>query len=128
MEHMHTAAELELDDRIFNTTPREAFVTLKDYKPDFQIRPSVRLINPTKPEIGKIAMKILDDAVKEIRYKTKLKQCTREVLDYFESVKNSGKLKFILFDKESFYPAITPELLNRALEWARKYVNLTPSK
>ena len=65
LEHMHTAAELELDDRIFNTTPREAFVTLKDHKPDFQIRPSV--INPTKPEIGKIAMKILDDAVREIR-------------------------------------------------------------
>ena len=70
---------------------------LKDHKPDFQIRPSVRLINPTKQEIGKIAMKILDDAVKEIRYKTKLKQCTntREVIDWFESVKNSGKLKFI---------------------------------
>ena len=71
LEHMHTAADLELDDRIFNTTPREAFVTLKDHKPDFQIRPSVRLINPTKHELGKVAMKILDDVVKQIRKKKK---------------------------------------------------------
>ena len=125
LEHMHTATELELEDRIFNTTPREAFVTLKDHKPDFQIRPSVRLINPTKQELGKIAMQMLDDVVKQIRNKTKLKQCTntREVISWFESVKNEGKLKFILFDIVAFYPSITPALLNRALEWAKKYVN-----
>ena len=58
-----TATELGLEDRIFNTKPRNAFVTLKDHKPDFQTKPSVRLINPTKPEIGKIAMQILDRVV-----------------------------------------------------------------
>ena len=29
-------------------------MTLKDHKPDFQTRPSVRLINQTKQEIGRI--------------------------------------------------------------------------
>ena len=130
LEHKQTAADLELDERIFNTTPREAFVTLKDHKPDFQIRPSVRLINPTKHELGKVAMKILDDVVKQIRKKANLKQCTntKEVINWFESVKNDAKLKFVLFDIVSFYPSITPALLNRALQWAMKYVNLTPQQ
>ena len=73
-EHGKTANELELRNRMFTTTPREAFVTLKEHKPDFQTRPTVRLINPTKPEIGKIAMKILDNMVKQVRSKTKFKQ------------------------------------------------------
>ena len=75
-------------------------------------------------------MQILDDVVKQIRNKTKLKQCTntREVINWFKSVKNEGKLKFIVFDIVSFYPSITPALLNRALEWAKKYVNLTPQQ
>ena len=57
-EHGKTVKELELEDRVFKTAPRNAFVTLKDHKPDFQTRPSVRLINPTKPVIGRIAMQI----------------------------------------------------------------------
>ena len=69
-EHGKTINELDLEDRVFKTAPRNAFVTLKDHKPDFQTRPSVRLINPSKPEIGRIAMQILDNMVKEIRRKT----------------------------------------------------------
>ena len=115
---------------MFKTTPRNAFVTLKDHKPDFQTRPSVRLINPTKPEIGRIAMRILDNTVKEIRSKTELKQCTntREVIKWFNEIKNKGKLKFIIFDIETFYPSITPTLLNKALEWAMAYVSITPQQ
>ena len=97
------ARELDIDDRMFSTTPREAFVTLKDHKPDFEARPGVRLINPTKPEIGRIAMKILDNVVKEIRGKTRLKQCTntREVIEWFESIKREAKFNFIMFDTPS---------------------------
>ena len=39
-EHGKTVKELELDDRVFKTAPRNAFVTLKDHKPDFQNRPN----------------------------------------------------------------------------------------
>ena len=48
---------------MFNTTPREAFITLKDHKDDFATNPKVRLINPTKPEVGRVAMQILDNIV-----------------------------------------------------------------
>ena len=96
-EHGKTVRELELDDRVFKTAPRNAFVTLKDHKPDFQNRPSVRLINPTKPEIGKIAMQILDNMVKEIRSKTGLKQCTNtmEVINWFKELKNRNRLSWL---------------------------------
>ena len=59
-EHGKTVIDLDINDRVFETTPRNAYITLKDHKPDFETRPSVRLINPRKPELGKIAMKILD--------------------------------------------------------------------
>ena len=110
LEHQKTAAELDLEDRIFHTTPRDAYITLKDHKPDFQTRPSVRLINPTKPEIGRIAMQILDNLVKEIRSKSDLEQCTNtaEVIEWFELVKQTPNLSFIVFDIETFYPSITP--------------------
>ena len=32
VEHAKTAAELEISDRMFVTTPREAFITLKDQR------------------------------------------------------------------------------------------------
>ena len=31
-EHAQTAVELELDDRIFTTVPRESYIKLKDHK------------------------------------------------------------------------------------------------
>ena len=119
-EHLETAIGLELEDRIFSTTERNAFITLKDHKEDFQVNPAVRLINPMKPDMGQVAMKILDRVVKDIRTKTKLKQHTNtgEVISWFNSLGNKKNLKFIIFDIDSFYPSITPELLDKALGWA----------
>ena len=75
-EHGQTVQELDLEDRVFSTTPRPAYITLKDHKPDFKTNPKVRLINPTKPDIGQIAMGILDNLVKEVRNETGLQQVT----------------------------------------------------
>ena len=58
-EHGKTAAELKLDDWIFTTVPRESYIKLKDHKEDFQTNPKVQLINPTKNELGRVAMKII---------------------------------------------------------------------
>ena len=52
---------------MFVTTPRETFITLKDHKSDCATNPKVRLIKPTKPEVGRVAMQILDTMVKEIK-------------------------------------------------------------
>ena len=96
-EHATTIRELELGDRVFKTVPRNAYITLKDHKPDFQLRPSVRLINPRKPELGKIAMQILDKMVKVIRKSTHLKQytCSGDVIDWFKQLQDKKRLRLI---------------------------------
>ena len=79
-------------------------------------------------EVGRVAMKILDNIVKEIRSKnSKLNQATntKSVLEWFKSIKNKKIYKFINFDIESFYPSITPALLEEALEWATQYTNVS---
>jgi hypothetical protein len=48
-EHAKAAEELVIADRMYSTTPREAFLTLQDQKQDFERNPNVRLINPCKP-------------------------------------------------------------------------------
>ena len=89
-EHAQTAVELDIDDRMFKTAPRDAFITLKYHKPDFATNPKVRLINPTKGEVGRVAMKIVDSIVKEIRAKERsIKQAisTGDVIEWFKEIK-----------------------------------------
>ena len=121
------AVALEIDDRLFNTQEKEAFITLEDHKADFRIRPSVRLINPAKNELGKVAMKMLNKIVKEIKFETSLKQCisTGEVIKWFKALDRKQGLKFIVFDVEAFYPSITEQLFNRALDWAGSIISIT---
>ena len=49
LEAKAIAKKLHLDDRINTTAKREAFITLKDHKPNFA-NPTCRLINPAKAE------------------------------------------------------------------------------
>ena len=46
------AERLHLDDRVEQFNQREAFVTLKDHKENFQNNPKCRLLNSAKSEIG----------------------------------------------------------------------------
>ena len=111
----------ETPDIVEAVNEEHTFLTLKDHKQEFQTNPKVRLINPTKPGVGREAKKILDDMVKEIKAKNEklmLATNTREVLEWFKSIRNKKIFKFINFDIDSFYPSITPALLKEALEWA----------
>jgi hypothetical protein len=101
---------------------------LKDHKEDFNVNPKVRLINPTKPEVGKIAMKIIDNVVKEIRKKNKnfvQAISTNDVLEWFKSVEDKKHLKFVNWDIDNFYASITPELLENSVDWATEYVDIS---
>ena len=55
------ATDLDLDNRIDVTAKNNAFVTLKDHKPNFNNKPVCRLINPSKSEIGIISKKYLKE-------------------------------------------------------------------
>ena len=77
-EAMKLAEELEISDRIQVHSENQAFITLKDHKKNFRARETTRkpcrLINPAKPDIGKLSKKILQEVNKEIRNKTGLNQ------------------------------------------------------
>ena len=72
--HQNIVKNLDIDDRVFESTSRPAFIKLKDHKQGFQNNPQVRLLNPTKPELGRIAKKILENIVVEVKTKLKLTQ------------------------------------------------------
>ena len=59
-ENKAIATKLRIDDRVDTTADKDAFIALKDHKPNFANKPSCRLINPTKSEIDKISKNILD--------------------------------------------------------------------
>ena len=52
--------KLRIDDRVETTATKEAFITLKHHKDNFENKPTCRLISPSKQEIGKISKQILE--------------------------------------------------------------------
>lgn len=126
-EDICIASKLDLDNRIDCTAKNQAFITLKDHKPAFRNKPTCRLINPTKSEIGKISKQILEKINTKIRKTTKFNQWknTNEVISWFSRIENKQKHSFICFDVCEFYPSISQDLLSEALKFAEKYVNIS---
>ena len=112
-----------LDKRIEKLAEREAFITLKDHKPEFHAHPTCRLINPSKSEIGIISKRILDEINTTIIQKTQINQWknTSSVLKWFRNLDHKENLSFICFDVCDFYPSITVKLLSKALDFATTY-------
>ena len=88
---MHIAKKLDLADRINTTAERESFITLKDHKENFKNKPTCRLINPCKPEIGKICKQLLEKKiVKVVKDKTQYNHWknTHDVIKWFGDIPN----------------------------------------
>ena len=70
------AVNLDIEDRVFKMEKRKAMITIKDHKPGFMDNPKVRLINPTKSELGRAAKQMLvrrlEGRKKELNLKTVL--------------------------------------------------------
>ncbi|GFS22017.1 hypothetical protein ElyMa_006939800 [Elysia marginata] len=120
--------QLDISDRVPVTAKKEAFITLKDHKPNFRNNPTCRLINPCKSEIGKISKKILDDINNTLREATLFNQWrnTKDVINWFDNIKNKISCSFLSFDICEFYPSITEDLLEKALNFAAKHTTITP--
>ena len=120
------ASELKLDDRIEQFNQREAFVTLKDHKANFQNDPKCRLINPAKSEIGIISKHYLELINNKIRGKIQMNQWrhTKSVIEWFKAIKNKSESSFIKFDIIEFYPSISKELLTKAIEYAESVTTI----
>ena len=68
------AEQLHLDDRAEQFNQREAFVTLKDHKENFQNNPKCRLLNTAKSEIGIISKHYIEKINSNIRKTTNMNQ------------------------------------------------------
>ena len=53
-EAKEIATNLDFSDSIAQLSEKDALITLKDHKENFQNNPTCRLINPAKSEMGRI--------------------------------------------------------------------------
>ena len=128
LEGSEIAERLELADHMEVFAEKEPFITLKDHKANFDTKPTCRLINPAKSEMGVISKNVLDKINNQIRRDTGYNQWknTAEVIEWFKRLPDKRKRTFIQFDIESFYPSIKLETLIKALTWAETIVNISP--
>ena len=107
------ATELDIEDRMECMAKRQAFISLKGHKENFQNNPACRLINPAKSEMGLVGKKILEKINAKIRSLTSLNQwkTTASVIKWFNNIPNKANSVFRVFDIESFHPSISEELL-----------------
>ena len=94
------ATRLGIADRVEICAERTSYITMKDHKDDFWRKPSCRLINPAKSEIGLISKRILEDLCNQVRATTQHQQwrSTKDVLDWFSSISKhaGGSLNLML--------------------------------
>ena len=80
-----------------------------------------------KSELGKVSKVILDAINDEIRSKIKVNQWKncQSVVEWYKKTPNQPGHTFVSFDIVDFYPSITEELLDKAISWARSFVDIS---
>ena len=71
LEVKSITTKLKLSVGIENLAVAPAYITLMDHKENFRSKPSCRLINPSKNEIGKISKIVLEKMSKKIIKRTR---------------------------------------------------------
>ena len=124
---MSEGKELVKNKNVYLTNGKnEAFITLKDHKPNFQNNPKVRLINPANNELGRISKSILDNVNQQIKSNLRINQWkdTKEVLQWFKNITEKTKHNFVIFDIMEFYPSISLKLINDAISFAMQHTEI----
>ena len=85
------------------------------------------MINPAKPDLGKLTKKILARVVSALKTKSHLQQWKNSysVIEWFKGLDNKKSLSFIQFDIVDFYPSISEKLFKDALNYAKNFVEIT---
>ena len=128
-EQQDIVKKLEIEDRVFHTPPQASYFQVKDHKPNFQNSHANRIINPNKPQIGKVSKQILSEVVEDIKEKTKVNlwKNTDAVIKWFENLQHKSNLKFIAFDIVDYYGSIIiwsngPQILRFLIDiWGANY-------
>ena len=112
---------------MFKTTKKQASITLKDHKDNFHDNPKCRLINPTKSELGKVSKQKVERMAAEVKATTGLMQWknTAAVITWFKGIPSKSRTRFVNFDIVDYYPSVSADLLNRALDYASRFTQVT---
>ena len=80
--------------------------------------------------MGKVSKEILRKVVNDVKNKTGYNQWsnTAEVINWFQKQTNKENLRLMKFDVESFYPSITKNLFDAAVNWAMQYTTITKTE
>ena len=131
-ENINTEAKtiaigLKIEDRVEVMAQSNAFITLKDHKPNFEKDTKCRLINPAKTNMGRISAQKLQDINAEIRRKTGLQQwrSTEDTLKWFRNLQGKSELEFVQLDIVDFYPSISKKLLEKAIRFGSEYTYIS---
>ena len=116
--------------RIEKMEETEAYITVKDHKEGFPHKLSFRLINPSKFDKGKISKNLLDNINKILILSTNVNQWknTTTVTDQFKNIANKKQCSFIQFDVGNFYPSISLNLFNEAIQYASTITEISDSE
>ena len=119
--------KLKISDRVEKLALKEAYITVKDHKPEFPNVTKCRLINPTKSQIGRISKQILDNINVQLIDKLNLRllKNTDETILWFKSIEQKTRKSFIQLDIVNYYPSVTEALLDRVLDFAAENVTIT---
>ena len=121
------AEGFEIGDRVDCLAKTNAFITLKDHKENFSSNPNCRLINPAKSEIGKVSKLLIENINTKVRDLSSVNQWrdSGAVINWFQNIKNKSKCIFIQFNIEEIYPSISKDLLLKAIDYAKGFVNIS---
>ena len=123
------AESMNLADKIERLAERDAFISIKDHKENFENNTKCRLLNPAKSEIGIISKSHLQNINDSIRQQLSLKQwrSTSTVINWFKNIEAKNSKHFLQLDIIDFYSSISEELLTNALAFAKSMMQIKPS-
>ena len=130
LEAKSIATNMKIADRVECLAKKPAYITLKDHKENFRSKPTCRLINPSKNELGKVSKQILENINKRVVNALHINQWkdTAQVIRWFESIENKNDCSFVQLDIKEFYPSISENTLDRAIEFAQSIVDIPPNE
>ena len=104
---------LKLQNRMQSYTNTQCMITYKDHKENVATRPTFRLINPAKTDLGRVS-KVIPNR------KSKIESILRQFLLGSKAlIKRKNCHSSNLIFRPCTYPSIGPEFLNRAINFAR---------
>ena len=126
MEAKHIAENIKLDDLTESLAQAPAFITLKDHKENFRTSHPCHLINPSKSELGKVSKVILENMNTNLVKSLNVNQwrSPNSAINWLNAIVNKSQCLFIRLDIIEFYPSISENILDTAINFAKQCTDI----